>query len=191
MDYEGGKEMNLSLAASGWDVLYSKNCPAHPNDSSNGWVFYVKDTRQPHYILKGANDAVRSAIKDANSVINIAMTITDENLKSVQDGGTNTYATVMLQREGDTLTGQGKYEWYRLWCGGAKRISLVNGYFQVSIPMDRNIWTGVFGRVASDIAWSGTLNNLGKIGITLGGTSDFGHGIKGVGKLYLNKFEII
>jgi hypothetical protein len=185
--------MFLGLDGDKWNVLYSKNCPDHPNtvtiDGATAWTFNVKDNRQPHYILRGASDSVRNAIKDSGSSLVVTMAIAEEELKSVQDGGTDTYATVMLQRQGDDLSGQGKFEHYRQWAG-SKRIALVSGLFEVTIPMDRTLWTGVFGKNAPDDAWKGVLANLAKIGVTLGGKSDFGHGIKGNGRITMRKFEV-
>jgi hypothetical protein len=188
--------MFLGLNGDKWKLEgLSKNCPATCDTATiNGgeaWRFVVKDNRQPHYIVRGAGaDVIENAIKDAGSSLNVAMTISEAAFRSVQDGGTDCFATVMMQREGDNLSGTGKYEFYRLWAG-QQRIKLVNGSFEVVIPMDRAIWTGVFGRPGGDGPWSEMLRNLGKIGVTLGGKSDFGHGIKGDGKLYMTKFEIV
>ena len=188
--------MLLGLSGESWKVLYSKNCPstcsAGQVDGQPGWTFNVKDNRQPHYLLRSVPDSARNAIKDANSSLVVVMTIDEVDLKSVQDGGTNCYATVMMQRAGDNLSGQGQYAHYRQWAGGAFRFPLVDSKFvTMTIPMDRLKWTGVWGQNAPADAWSGTLNNLSKIGVTLGGTSDFGHGIKGSGRLYMTKFEIV
>jgi hypothetical protein len=186
--------MYLGLSGSDWKVENSKNCPPTCESSTaNGypaWLFTVKDTRQPHYIMRGAGaDKIENEIKDAGSYLEVALKIEGADLKSVQDGG-DCFATVMMQRQGDDLSGQGKFEFYRLWAG-TKRIKLIDGSFEVSIPMDRTIWTGVFGKPAGSTPWSEMLRNLSKIGVTLGGTNDFGHGIKGVGKIYCHKFRIL
>jgi hypothetical protein len=187
--------MLLGLNGDSWKVLYSKNCPPTCGNSAvdgqPAWYFGVSNDREPHYILRSVPDSARNAIKDANSRLTVVMSVDEGELKSVQDNGTNCYATVMMQRAGDDMTGQGQFAHYRQWAG-KHRFSLVDGkFFTMSIPMDRLQWTGVWGQNAPVDAWTGTLNNLEKIGVTLGGTSDFGHGIKGTGRIYMTKFEII
>jgi hypothetical protein len=187
--------MFLDLNGDKWKLEgLSKNCPDTCNTTTiNGaeaWYFNVKDNRQPHYIVRGAkSDEIKAEIKDSGSYLVVAMTIAEATLKSVQDGG-ECFATVMMQRQGDDLSGQGKYEFYRLWAG-QQRIKLVDGSFEVTIPMDRDKWTGVFGKPANSDPWSEMLRNLYRLGVTLGGTNDFGHGIRGDGKLYMTKFEIV
>ena len=184
---------SLGLDGSSWKVLYSKNCPANPStvtvNGSKAWLLKLRNDCQPHYVLRGASDSMRAAIKDSGSSLMVTMQVANAALKSVQHGGSNTYATVMLQRQGDDLSGSGKYEFYRLWAGGY-RIKLVNGVYTVTIPMDRTKWTGVFGKNPSDTAMKDTLANLNRIGVTMGGASDFGHGVKGTADIYMLGFTV-
>ena len=140
----------LSLDGSRWSVLYSRNCPASPSTvtvkGKTAWRLRIEGTCQPHYVLRPANDKVRAILKEPVSWLALTMQIANARLKSVQDGGTDTYATVMLQRRDDDLSGQGKYAHYRQWAF-RHRIKLIDGTFTVTIPMDRTIWTGVNNNV--------------------------------------------
>jgi hypothetical protein len=182
----------LGLDGSRWSVLYSRDCPASPStvtvNGKTAWRLEIKDNCQPHYVLRPANDKLRALLTGPVSSLVVTMQIADANLKSVQDGGTDAYATVMLQRRGDDLSGEDEYAHYRQWAF-KNRIKLVDGTFTVTIPMDRMIWTGVRGKNAPDSAWKDLLANLDKIGITLGGTSDGGHGVEGNAELYLLEFK--
>lgn len=183
----------LGLDGSRWSILYSKDCAASPTtvtvDGKTAWRLQIEGPCQPHYVMRPANDKVRALIREPVSWLVVTMQIANANLKSVQDGGTNTYATVMLQRRGDDLSGQGEYAHYRQWAF-RHRIQLVDGTFTVTIPMDRTIWTGVWGKNAPDAAWKDLLANLDRIGVTLGGKSDAGHGVKGVADVYMLEFKV-
>ncbi len=183
----------LSLDGSRWSVLYSRNCPASPSTvtvkGKTAWRLRIEGTCQPHYVLRPANDKVRAILKEPVSWLALTMQIANARLKSVQDGGTDTYATVMLQRRDDDLSGQGKYAHYRQWAF-RHRIKLIDGTFTVTIPMDRTIWTGVWGKTAPATAWEDLLANLDKIGVTLGGASDGGHGVEGNADIYMLEFKV-
>jgi hypothetical protein len=183
----------LSLDGSRWSILYSKNCPASPStvtvNGKTAWRLQIEGTCQPHYVLRPANAKVRALLKEPVSWLVVTMQIVNANLKSVQDGGADTYATVMLQRRDDDLSGQGAHAHYRQWAF-RNRIKLVDGTFTVTIPMDRTIWTGVWGKNAPAIAWADLLANLGKIGVTLGGASDGGHGVGGNADVYMLEFKV-
>jgi hypothetical protein len=183
----------LGLDGSRWSILYSRDCPASPSsvtvNGKTAWRIEIKDRCQPHYVLRLANDKVRALLKEPVSWLVVTMQIANANLKSVQDGGTDTYATVMLQRRGDDLSGQGAYAHYRQWAF-RHRIKLIDGTFTVTIPMDRTIWTGVRGKNAPDAAWKDLLADLDRIGVTFGGASDGGHGVAGNADLYMLKFKV-
>lgn len=185
----------LSLDGSDWEILFSDNCPGHPTTVSlNGetsWRLRLRNDCKPDYVLHDAGSGVRAEISDSGSSILVTMGFANiSGLKSVQDGGSNVYATVMLQRKDDNLSGDGKYEFYRLWAGGVYRIKIVNGTYTVTIPIDTSKWTGVLGRNPSSNQMNDTLNNLWRLGVTFGGTSDFGHGIKGAADIYMSKFRV-
>ena len=182
----------LDLDGSGWSILDSRNCPESPSTVAvNGkpaWRLEVDGPCEPHYIVRDADDAVRTAIKGAKASLVVKMHIANAHLRSVQDGGTNTYAMVMLQRKGDDLSGKDESVHYRQWAS-RNRIKLVNGTHTVTIPLDRTIWTGVGGKNASESAWNDLLANLDKIGVALGGESE-GHGVKGSAGLYMLEFKV-
>lgn len=172
----------------GWEDKFSVNCGTKYTGTPSVWVDI--GPCEPHYWISHIDDTEVIPFADQNvESITITLQIANAaNLKSVQDGGTNVYVTPFLWRKDDTLTGQGQYEFYRLWAPG-QRIKIVNGTFTVTIPMDRLKWTGVFGRNPSDSQWDDTLNKLKWVGITFGGQSDFGHGVKGEADVYITKYE--
>ena len=182
----------LDLDGPGWSILDSQNCPESPTTVAvNGkpaWRLEVDGTCEPHYVLREVNDEVRSAIMSTDASLVVKMHIANARLRSIHDGGTNTYATVMLQRKRDDLSDQDEDAYYRLWAF-RNRIKLVNGTFAVTIPMDRTIWTGVGGKSAPDTAWNDLLANLDKIGVTLGGETEGSHGVKGSAGLYMLEFK--
>lgn len=187
------KAASLGLDGGSWAILYSRNCPQSPTtvtlDDKTVWRLQVRGICEPHYVMRGAGDLTRLQIGEKGASLVVTMQIANARLRSVQDGGASTYATVMLQRTGDDLTGDGKYAHYRQWAF-RNRIALVDGTVTVTIPLDPAIWTGVWGAHAPEEAWKDLLANLGRVGISLGGRSDAGHGIKGVGDLYLLEFKV-
>ena len=183
----------IDLDGSGWSVLNSENCPENPSPVAvNGkpaWRLEVDGTCELRSILRDVDDAVRAAISGADATLVVRMHIANAHLRSIQEGGKDTYATVMLQRKGDDLAGQDELTHYRQWAL-RNRINLVNGTFTVAIPMDRTIWTGVSGENAPDSAWNDLHANLDKIGITLGSESDAGNGVKGSAGLFMLEFKV-
>lgn len=139
--------------------------------------------------MRSAGDLARLQLEEEGASLVVTMQIANARLRSVQDGGTSTYATVMLQRAGDNLSGDGKYAHYRQWAL-RNRIALADGIITMKIPLDRAIWTGVWGAHPPEEAWKDLLANLGRVGISLGGRNDAGHGIKGVGDLYMLEFKV-
>ncbi len=187
------KAAGLGLDGGSWAILYSRNCPPSPTtvmrDDETVWRLQVRGICEPHYVMRGAGDLTRLQLEEEGASLSVTMQIANARLRSVQDGGTSTYATVMLQRAGDNLSGEGKYAHYRQWAL-SHRIALADGTFTVTIPLDRENWKGVWGAHAPEAAWKDLLANLGRVGISLGGRSDAGHGIKGVGDLYMLEFKV-
>lgn len=183
----------LDLDGPGWSILYSENCPESPSPVAvNGkpaWHLEIDGTCEPRYVLRDADAAVRTAVKGADASLVVTMHIANAHLRSVDDGGTNTYATVVLQQKGDDLSGIDGHAPFRQWASH-NRLRLVNGTTTITVPMDRTKWTGVLGVNAPDTAWNDLLANLDKIGITLGGESDEDKGIQGKAGLFMLEFKV-
>jgi hypothetical protein len=182
----GARAATLDLDGAGWSILHSENCPESPStvfvNGMPAWRLEVDGTCELHYVLRDANDEVRAAVKGAKASLVVKMHIANARFRPVQDDGTTAYATVMLQRKGDDLSGR--------QLAFRNRIKLVNGTYTVTIPMDRTLWTGVGGENASEAAWSDLLANLDKIGVALGGERDEDRGVKGSGGLYMLEFKV-
>lgn len=182
----GARAAALDLDGSGWSILDSPNCPESPSTVAvNGkpaWRLEVEGTCEPRYVVRDTDDAVRAAIKRPGAALVVKLHVANAQLRSSEDGGKTAYATVMLQRKGDSPSG-------RQWAS-SNRIALVNGSATVTIPLDRATWTGSDGKSASDTDWNDLLANLDKLGIALGGESDQAGGIKGHGGLFMIEFRI-
>ena len=184
--------VGMGLNPSDWNIMFSKNMPAHPSvNSAGGWQFELKDNNEVHYVLEKASDKVRNAMSDNGSHLAVIMKVDCPQgceFKATQ-GSTPAAVTVMIRKQNDdALTAANG----RFWCGGS-RIILAPGTYSVTCPLDRSAWTNVDGQKPSSEEWNNTLKNLGEVGVTFGGTF-YGHGVRmssGSAVISMLKFDAI
>jgi hypothetical protein len=73
-------------------------------------------------------------------------------------------------------------QYYRWWCGsgGYTLGTQDNQTITLSCPLTYTAWSSVYGRV-DKTQFTDTLNNLGWVGVTFGGTGGWGHGVNLLG----------
>jgi len=184
--------VGIGLNPSDWNILFSKNMPAHPSvHSAGGWQFELKDNSEVHYVLEKASDKVRNAMSDNGSRLEVSMKVDCRKgceFEATQ-GTTPAAVTVMIRKKrDDALTDANG----RFWCGSS-RITLAVGTYSVTCPLDRSAWTNVDGHKPSSEEWNNMLKNLGEVGVTFGGTF-YGHGVRmssGSAVISMLKFDAI
>lgn len=100
-----------------------------------------------------------------------------------------------FQRRGDTLSGAGKYEFYRWW-GNAHVQILAPGSFDVTAPLDPAQWGSVLGKNGTQAlsAWAAALADVGRMGFTMGGNKFAGHGVvveSGSANFVLEAYDVL
>jgi len=85
---------------------------------------------------------------------------------------------LFLQRYGDDMSGSGVYAYYRWLCGDSGYIlgSADNQIITVSCLLVSTSWSGVIGG-SDSTDFQDTLDNMGRVGFTLGGSGGWGHGV--------------
>jgi hypothetical protein len=85
---------------------------------------------------------------------------------------------MFLERSNDNFTNP----YYRWWCGagGYTLGSQDNQTLTVSFPLVYTSWSSVYG-VVDQAKFTATLNSLGGVGVTFGGTGGWGHGVNLLG----------
>lgn len=184
--------VSVGLNPSDWNLMFSKNLPAHPSaNNTGGWQFELKDNRGVHYLLRTASASARRAMSDSGSRLDVSVKVycPDGCSFKATEGNTPAAITVMVRKkDDDALTDADG----RFWCGGA-RIIMAPGTYSVTCRLDRSAWTNVDGLRPSDKAWNNTLNNLGEVGVTFGG-SFYGHGVhmnSGSAVISMLKFDVV
>ena len=183
---------SLTLNAVAWNIQYSEGTPPHPAaNPSGGWYFDIPRYDAPlttcnvkltcpgvHYVVTGV-----SGILGKSLAVSGAITVRGTpafQYKLNQDNTCDSPAAVHLyvQQQGDDMSGQGKYEFYRWWSNPLK-VVLAPGPFALAVPLTPDQWTSVFGKqgTAATVRFAEALKNAGNIGMTFGGGCAFGHGV--------------
>ena len=85
---------------------------------------------------------------------------------------------LFIQRFNDNFTNP----YYRWWCGSGEYTlgTQDNQTVTLSCPLTYTAWSSVYGGV-DKTQFADTLNNLGGVGVTFGGTGGWGHGVNLLG----------
>lgn len=98
--------------------------------------------------------------------------------------------TLIAQVQGDDFSGQDGR-----WWAGTQVLANNAGVITVSIPVDPALWTnveGIPGTTRPD-GFNHTFSNLGHVGFTFGGCSNYGHGVRlssGSSTFTLESYEV-
>ena len=179
-----------SLSTQTWNIQYSPGMPAHPTAVEGGWYFDFPapscggaDVCSVHYVSTPVRMSVTTS-GHVNAVFQV--TTTGMPVFHYQLNPNNTcdypaHARFYLQRMGDNLSGQGKYEFYR-WFSNDVAYKLAAGDANLTAALTPDQWTSVFGKRGDYdfVAGAGfvqALHNLAHVGFVFGGGCYYGHGV--------------
>jgi hypothetical protein len=194
----GEAQAGISLSALSWDIQYSQNMPVHPSTADAGWAFdFPKGTNcsnkykcpAVHYVTTKYTEALPYK---STLTISGEITVTNKPTFNYQLKSTNTClsppnARALIQKKNDDLYDSNG----RFWSNPIA-IPLVPGKFSVTIPLDIDNWSNVYGK-RDKSGMKTLLANMGRIGLTFGGGCFFGHGINvsgGTAKFTVTNFEV-
>lgn len=119
----------------------------------------------------------RPATATLGQTVTLKFQITGSGTWGISDTTDSLPPTIhlFLWERGDDGSGQGAYEFYRLWAG---KTDIANpGVYQISVKLDPTLWLGVFAHNPTAAQFQQLLGNLYGVGFTFGGASFDGHGI--------------
>ncbi len=146
---------------------YSVGMPLHPS-AIDGWSFdFPALPGSVHYVTTPA----------PTLALGQSITITFEvrgagELLAVQPIPKPGLLRLHIQREGDDWTAEGNYQHYRFW---SRPIDLLPGTHTLTVPLDFEKWTGVWGK-SDQAGFSTTVANAAVVGFSFG-HSAAGHGV--------------
>lgn len=173
-----------SLAASAWFENHSPGQPNHPSAATVGFsvglpvaqpVSKPSDCTCVGYVQTQAPaPLVGKSITLTVQITAAAGTVFDDRTDAGKTVPGMPAMRLLLERKGDTLDGSAAMAQYRLWAG-AYPVYLAPGTFTVTVPLDWQDWTGVFGGQDAQ-SFADMLSNIQWIGLSFGGDGSFGHG---------------
>ena len=167
-----------SGSGNAWDIRYSTGVSLK---AAPGQEFAFDFPRPPgsvHYITKPVTAAAHSAARAAFTIATKGEPAFD--YRTAADNTCDRPAAVhlLLQRQGDDMSGKGRYEFYRWWSKAAA--VLQEGSATLDVALKPGLWTSVFGKSgdADPGAFAAAIADLGNVGVTFGGGCFFGHGVR-------------
>jgi hypothetical protein len=169
----------VDMEAAHWNLLYGTGTPSHPSPSQPGWQFNIPAAPgSVHYVqvpfigtegLTGKTLSITFRIVSNQPVYNA-------NVEPGESGPPSLH--LFMERRNDDFTNP----YYRWWCyaGGYTLGTQDNQTVTVSCPLLYTSWSGVYAEV-DKTQFTETLNNLGGVGVTFGGTGGWGHGVNLLG----------
>jgi hypothetical protein len=161
-----------------WEIRYSTDVSL--NARAPGQEFSFNFPRLPgsvHYITKPATLAAGGAAR-------ATFTVTTKGdpafgYHTAADNTCDKPAAVhlFLQRQGDDMSGKGRYEFYRWWSNAG--VVLKEGSATLDVALKPALWTSVFGKTGevNPDAFAAAVGHLGNVGVTFGGGCFYGHGV--------------
>ena len=177
---------------SDWDILYGNGMPHHPYSTTStsegeNWYIDLPDS-------SGSLNYVEVPFQANHELGTQTLTATFRIVSSdaVYNGQVDPNAIdpatfhLFIERQGDDLTN----EYFRWWCGSAVYIlgSNDNQMLTITCPLTYDKWTDVYGHRDQN-EFQDTLNNIGWVGLTFGGSNMWGHGVNLLGGKA--RFELI
>ena len=182
----------VSLNPQAWYILYGENMPYEPSPSSTGaWSLMFPN-------MPGSIHYVQTPFTASSLPTKVSITFRiDSSADAVYNGevdpaaGNPATLHLFLERRGDKFTNQ----YYRWWAddGGYVLGSRDNSVVTIEVPLTSDHWSSVYGQHSS-AEFAGTLNNLGWVGMTFGGSNYWGHGVNmlaGTAKFTLLDFRVV
>lgn len=172
----------VSFVKDAWVIQYSPGMPVHPTFSNSTslsakWYFDFPKSDGVHNIVVPYGQSKVHTL--------LAMTFMVDSVKPIYVSADSPAAAPAslrpyFQRAGDTMSGQGAYEFYRWWSNPVhyQLGTNDNTVVTLTVPITPAQWSSVLGKVgtASPGAFNDAWKNVANVGLTFGGEF-FGHGV--------------
>jgi hypothetical protein len=170
---------NVDMDAAHWNIMYGSGMPLHPTASETGWqidmpaapgsVHYIEVPFKATENLSGKTLTITFRVVSNEPLYNA-------DVETGESGPPSFH--LFIEHLNDDFTNQ----YYRWWCdsGGYSLGTQDNETITISCPLTYTSWSSVYG-VVDQTQFTGTLNNLGGVGVTYGGTGGWGHGVNLLG----------
>jgi hypothetical protein len=169
----------VSMNAADWNILWGTGMPLHPAAFQTGWQFDMPTgSGSVHYVevpYKATENLTGKTLTVTFSMVSNEP-IYNANVEAGESGPPSFH--LFLERLNDDFTN----EYYRWWCssGGYNLGTQDNQTITLSCPLTSTAWTSVYG-VSTPGPFADALNNLGWVGMTFGGSGQWGHGVRLLG----------
>ncbi len=169
----------VDMDAAHWSLLYGAGTPSHPAASQPGWQFDLPAAPgSVHYVVapfKATQDLTGKMLTVTFRVVSNEA-VYNANVETGESGPPSFH--LFIEHENDDFTNPN----YRWWCGegGYTLGTQDNQTITLSCPLTYTSWSSV-ENVVDQAQFTGTLNNLGWVGVTFGGRGGWGHGVNLLG----------
>ncbi len=171
----------IPMVPSAWRIQYSTGLPNRALLNPPGWKFNFPPAGHVNYV-----DAHILQDISAAKQVSISGHIEGGPFTPVGDTPPATFS-LFIQRQGDD--GTEAMQDYRWW---APKNVLVAGDFSIAAGLEPGVWSNVMG-ARGDTRLAGfraALKHCANIGITFGGYSFAGHGVRGTGVFHCTSFTV-
>jgi hypothetical protein len=193
-----GEVLGLSMDAKRWDIQYARGMPLNPTqETESEWSFQFPDISVGYigYLTQSTSMGYLKA-KALVARFKIDMSAGAEFDHKTAPNNTSDFPAhvrFLLQR-GMSLTSAANDRWW----SNPIALKLEHGEFVLRVPLTPDQWSNVWGQKgdadATTVAgFRVALDQIGRIGFTMGGGFFFGHGVRvknGTAKFTLTGFEV-
>jgi hypothetical protein len=169
----------VDMEAAHWNLLWGAGIPSHPAPSQPGWQFDIPAAPgSVHYVqvpFIATEDLTGKTLTLTFRMVS-AQPLYNANVEPGESGPPSFH--LFLEHRNDDFINP----YSRWWCsaGGYTLGTQDNQTITVSCPLTYTAWSSVYGKV-DQAQFTNTLNNLGGVGVTFGGTGGWGHGVNLLG----------
>lgn len=177
-----------------WSFEFSRGMSAGPKKGVFGPYFsFPSGNGSVHYLTRPWTKPINFHIRVKYQIDGLNPEWTAK-LKPDNTGNMPPLVCLWVQRKGDDMTGKGKMQYYRWWAIGEYE-PLSPGVFEIKADVKYiEDWVSVFGDRTNLAQFQACLKNPQKVGMTFGGGSFLGHGIrltKGSATFTILEFEVV
>jgi hypothetical protein len=169
----------VDMDAAHWNLLYGSGTPSHPAAAQTGWQFDLPAAPgSVQYVLVPFNATEDLTGKTLTITFRMASNkpVYSANVETGESGPPSFH--LFIEHLNDDFTNPN----YRWWCadGGYTLGGQDNQTITLSCPLTYTSWSSVYNLV-DQAKFTETLNHLGEVGVTFGGTGGWGHGVNLLG----------
>jgi hypothetical protein len=184
---------SVDLSPQDWYLLYGSGTPVHPEPLEGGaWSFDFPTDGSIHYVEVPYR--ATEALTGKTLTMTFQVIASDaEYAADVEDGeqGPASMHLFIEHEDDDFVTG-----WFRWWCDAPTGSMFLgtedNKTITLSCPLVYSSWSDTWGQ-QNETEFANTLNFMGAVGMTFGGSNGWGHGVRlgaGTAQFHLLTYQI-